>query len=101
MTISEKVNIEPKGYTFSFLNQKTSAQAQRQIKFKTGLCKSHFYKSKQKFIWAREVKIITMYLTVKLKILYLVFNPCTCSNRKKTTTTTKFLTLKSLLQHHS
>lgn len=67
MTISEKFNIEPRGYSFLFLNQKISAYAQRQIKFKTGLCKSHFYKSTQKFIWARKVKIITMYLTVKLK----------------------------------
>lgn len=85
MTISEKVNIEPKDYSFSFLNQKTSAHAQRQIKFKTDLCidKCHFYKSKHKFIWARKVKIITMYLTVKLKILNLFFNPCTCSNRGK------------------
>ena len=85
MTISEKVNIEPKDYSFSFLNQKTSAHEQRQIKFKTDLCidKCHFYKSKQKFIWARKVLIITMYLTLKLKILNLLFNPSTCSNRGK------------------
>ena len=84
MTISEKVNIEPKDYSFSFLNQK-SAHEQRQIKFKTDLCidKCHFYKSKQKFIWARKVIIITMYLTLKLKIFNLLFNPSTCSNRKK------------------
>ena len=37
MTISEDINTEYKGYSFSFLNQKKSDHAQRRIQFEIGL----------------------------------------------------------------